>query len=79
MLRRHGLQELAVVVDDDLDRQIAQRRLVLRQIAPVRLHVHLPAELRDAPGDLGNVVPLHERAARSSSLPHVGRPHEPAS
>ena len=57
MLRRHGLQELAVVVDDDLGGQFPQQRLVRGQFAPVQLHLHVPAERRDARGDTRHVVP----------------------
>src|SRR3546814_5861474 len=44
MVDGHRLEELADMVDHHLAGQAADGRLVLRQVAAIKLHQHMPAE-----------------------------------
>ena len=60
MLRRNGLQELAVVVDDDVGAVRAASPRTSAAVAPVRLHLHVPAEPATRPAILGTSSHGHE-------------------
>ena len=62
MLRRHRLQKLADMVDDDASRPGPHLRFALREIAAVELQLDVPADLLHARGDAVEPLPRDRRA-----------------